>query len=120
MNPGILFGWLPVIGIAVGLARLRFPRLPWIATGLLVGAYLTYMAAFGAYAGQCWSCSGVADGDTRGDTFFVSAIFFGILLATTLLGIWLGARLTVVFGRVMSAARDLREGLRDREDRQPR
>ncbi len=116
MNPGLIFGWLPVIGIIAGLARLRFPRAPWIAAGLLGGAYLIYMAALGAYAGQCWDCSGVADGDTRGDTFFVAAIFFGILLATTLLGVWLGARLTVVFGRVMSAARDLRDGLRDRED----
>ena len=120
MNPGLIFGWLPIIGIVAGLMRLRFPRAPLIATGVLVAAYLIYLAALGAYAGQCWSCRGVADGDTRGDTFFVAAIFFGILLVTTLLGVWLGARLTVVFGRVISAAHDLREGLRDREGTQPR
>ena len=116
MNPALIFGWLPVIGIVLGLARVRFPRAPWIATAFFAGAYLLYMGAFGVFAAQCWSCSGVADGDTRGDTFFVGAIFLGIMLATTLFGIWLGARLTVVFARVMSAARDLRDGLRDREE----
>ena len=116
MTPALIFGWLPVIGIVLGLARIRFPRAPWLATAFFVGAYLLYMGAFGVFAAQCWNCSSIANGDTRGDTFFVGAIFFGIMLASTLLGVWLGARLTVVFGRVMSAARDLRDGLRDRED----
>ena len=116
MSPGLLFGWMPVIGIGLGLTRLRFRRVPWIASGLVIAAYLIYMAAFGVYAGRCWSCSGVRDGDTRGDTFYIAAVFFGIMLASTLLGIWLGARLTVVVGRLRDAARDMRNATRKRSE----
>jgi uncharacterized membrane protein len=114
MTPALIFGWLPVIGVIAGLSRARFARAPWIVAGVLVVAYLIYMAALGVYAGRCWDCDGLSG--TRGETFNVGAIFFGIMLATTMLAIWLGARLTVVLGRLFGAARDVRDGLRERGD----
>ena len=43
MNPAFIFGWLPLIGVVIGLARARFPRLPLIATGVLVVLYAAYV-----------------------------------------------------------------------------
>jgi hypothetical protein len=113
VSPALIFGWLPVIGILLGLSRARFRRVPLIATAIIGAAYLIYMASVGVYAARCWDCEGL--GTTRGDMVYVSAIFFGITVVTTVLGIWLGVRLTVVFGRVMDAARDLRDAVRSRE-----
>ena len=111
MNPGFIVSWLPVIGIAIGVLRIRFPRAPWIAAGIIVGAYLLYLAASGVYAAQCWDCSGGLTA-TRGDSFLVATLFFGLILIVTLAGIALGARLTVVVARLFGAARDVRAGLR--------
>ena len=36
MNPALILLWLPLIGVAIGLARARFPRLPLIATAVLI------------------------------------------------------------------------------------
>ena len=110
MNPTLIFGWLPVIGVLIGLARARFPRLPWIAAALLVAAYAAYVGAIGIYASRCWDC-GSFNG-TRGESFQVAAFFFGVMLAITLAGVWLGARLTVVVGRLVAAARELRDATR--------
>ncbi len=109
MNPGLLFSWLPVIGIVIGLLRVRFRRLPWIVAGLVFVAYLLYLAASGTYAARCWDCSGDVTA-TRGDSFLVGILFFGLILTVTLAGIALGARLTVVLGRLLGAARDVRDG----------
>ncbi len=109
MNPGLLFSWLPVIGIVIGLLRVRFRRLPWIVAGTVAAAYLLYLAASGIYAARCWDCSGDVT-STRGDSFLVGILFFGLLLVVTLAGIALGARLTVVLGRLFGAARDVRDG----------
>ena len=111
MNPALIFVWLPVMAIAIGLTRVRFPRLPWIAAGVLLAIYLLYLAAFGVYASRCWDCS-AGMSETRGESFHVIALFLGIMLATALFGVWLGARLTVVVGRLFAAARDLRDATR--------
>jgi hypothetical protein len=110
MNPALVLLWLPLIGVAIGLARARFPRLPLIATAALVALYIAYVASTGVYAATCWDCSSF--NGTRGESFQVAAFFFGIMLAITLAGVWLGARLTVVVGRLLAAARDLRDATR--------
>ncbi len=114
MNPALLFGWLPLIGVAIGLARARFPRLPLIATAMLVAVYVAYTAATGVYAATCWDCESF--NGTRGESFQVVAFFFGIMLAIALAGVWLGARLTVVLGRLFAAVRDLRDATRDEKE----
>ena len=109
MNPGLLFSWLPVLGIIVGMLRVRFRRLPWIAAAVVVIAYLLYLAAFGAYAAMCWDCEGDVTA-ARGDSFLVSMLFLGVMLVVTLAGIALGARLTILLGRVSRTVNELRKG----------
>jgi len=111
MNPGLIFSSLPLIGIFIGLLRVRFRRLPWIAVGIVIGAYLLYLASFGVYAAQCWDCSGDFTA-TRGDSFLVSTLLLGLILFVTITGIALGARFSVVLGRLVGAARDVRDSLR--------
>ncbi len=112
MNPAFIFGWLPLIGVGIGLGRARFPRLPLIATGVLVVLYAAYVASTGIYAATCWDCTSRLSG-SRGDAWLVSAFFLAIMVAITLAGVWLGARLTVVLGRLVDAARDLRDAARE-------
>ncbi len=114
MNPGLILAWLPVAGILIGLLRVRYRRVPWIVAGVVVAAYALYLAAFGAWASRCWSCSGDVTA-TRGDSFIVSVIILGLTAVVMLAGIALGARLTVVLGRLFGAARDVRDSLRDRQ-----
>jgi hypothetical protein len=113
MNPGLLFSWLPILGIIIGLLRVRFRRLPWIAAGLVVLAYLLYFAAYGTYAAQCWSCEGGLS-ETRGDMLLIAGMFFGLMLALTLAGIALGARLTVLLARLFHTVHELRNGGEER------
>ena len=108
MNIGTLLGIIPLLGVLAGLARARFPRAPFVVAGLVVTAYALYMAAVGIFAAQCWDCRGGL-GTTRGDGFIASAIFFGLIAVTTLIGIWLGARLATVLGRLLRTFRELRE-----------
>jgi len=110
MNPGLLFSWLPIFGIIIGLLRVRFRRLPWIVAGIVVAAYLLYLAAYGTYAARCWGCSGDA-ATTRGDSFLVATLFLGLVLIVTLAGIALGARLTILLGRLSRTVSDVRDGL---------
>ena len=109
MNPGLLFSWLPIFGIIVGALRVRYRRLPWIVSGLLVAAYLLYLASYGTYAARCWDCSGDA-ASTRGDSFLVATLFFGLMVVLTLAGIALGARLTILLGRLSRTVHELRKG----------
>lgn len=109
MNVGLLLGWLPVIGVAVGLLRTWLPRLPVVAAGALVAAYALYLASYGVWAAQCWDCNAGLGSDTRGESFIIATIFFGMLVALTLAGIWLGARLTVVLGRLFRTIGELRD-----------
>jgi hypothetical protein len=113
MNPGLLFSWLPIAGIIIGLMRVRFRRLPWIAAGLVVLAYLLYFAAYGTYAAQCWSCAGGLS-ETRGDMLLIAGLFFGLMLALTLAGIALGARLTVLLARLFHTVDELRKSGEER------
>jgi hypothetical protein len=108
MNPGLLFSWLPLAGIIIGLMRVRFRRLPWIAAGLFVVAYLLYFAAYGIYAAQCADCVGGL-GETRGDMLLIAGLFFGLMLVLTLAGIALGARLTVLLVRLFHTVGELRK-----------
>jgi hypothetical protein len=74
---------------------------------------VTYLTAFGIYAAQCTDCrEGLSE--TRGESLYLTAIFFGLLLLVTLLGIWLGARFSGSLGRVLGAARDVRDVWRGR------
>jgi uncharacterized membrane protein len=114
MNPGLIFSSLPLIGIVIGLLGARVRLLPWIAAGIVTVAYLLYLASFGIYAAQCWDCSGDFTA-TRGDSFMVSALLLGLMLLVTIAGIALGARFSVVLGRLVGAARDVRDSLRNRD-----
>lgn len=106
MNVGTLFAALPVLGILAGLARVKFPRAPFVAAGLVLAAFVLFMVALGIWAAMCWNCRGT--GQARADIYLVSAIFFGLLTVTTLLGIWLGARLVTMLQRLRRTWRELR------------
>lgn len=114
MNLGTLLGAIPLLGIVAGLARAKFPRVPFIAAGLVVLAYAAYMAVIAVWAAQCWDCRGLST--TRSDVFFVSAIFFGLLTVMTLLAIWLGARLVTVLQRLLKTWQELQETRRARTE----
>jgi hypothetical protein len=111
MNPGLIFSSLPLAGIVIGLLAVRFRRLAWIAVGVVVGGYVLYLASFGIYAASCWTCSGDFTA-TRGDSYLVSALLLGLIAFVTLAGIALGARFSVVLGRLVAAAREVRDSLR--------
>ena len=107
MTFGALLAALPLLGILAGVARVKFPRLPIVAAGLVAVSYGLYLAAVGTWAGICWECRGVSQ--TRGDVFTVSAIFFGLIAFTTLLGVWLGARLVTMVQRLRRTWREVRD-----------
>lgn len=106
MDIGLFFAALPVLGILAGLARVKFPRAPFVAAGLVLAAFVLFMVALGIWAAMCWNCRGT--GQVRADIYLVSAIFFGLLTLTTLLGIWLGARLVTMLQRLRLTWRELR------------
>ena len=106
----ILLTILPVLGIAAGLARVKFQRVPLVAAGLVAAVYGLSMAAVGIWTATCWDCS-VGTQNSRGEAFTAAAIFFGLIAFTTLLGIWLGARLSVVLARLARTLRELRDGV---------
>jgi hypothetical protein len=108
MNTVLLFELLPVIGVGLGLAKGISSRIPWAAAAFVVVAYTLFVVTTGVWTATCSDCT-VGDGsDTRGDLFFVSSVFFGVVAATTLLGIWLGARMTTMLGRLRRTYRELR------------
>lgn len=109
MNLGLLLGWLPVIGVAVGLLRTWLPRLPVVAAAALIAAYVLYVASYGVWAAQCWNCK-VGVSETRSDMLLIAGMFFGLLLILTLAGITLGARLTIMVGRLFRTVGELRRG----------
>ena len=113
MNPGLLFSGLPVLGVIVGALRVRYPRLPWIVAGVLLVVYLLYLVAFGTYAATCWDCTGDSS-ITRGDNFIVTTILLSLILLVTLASIALGARLTIVLGRLSRTMSELRRGGEER------
>ena len=116
MNLGTLIGIIPLLGIIAGLARAKFPRVPFIAAGLVVLAYAVYMAVIAVWAGQCWDCRGLST--TRSDVLFVAAVFFGLMVTMTLLAIWLGARFVTVLQRLFRTGRELQEARRERAGRE--
>ncbi len=109
----VLLTTLPVLGITAGLARARFPRAPFVAAGLVAAVYGLYMAAVGIWAALCWDCL-VGTQNSRGEVFTAAAFFFGLIAFTTLLGIWLGARLATVLRRLLHTLRELRDAARHR------
>jgi hypothetical protein len=109
MNPAILVGWLPIMGVVLGLLRVWRPRLPVIAAVALSALYLIALAVYGVWAARCWDCGA---GAARSDALLLFALFFGLIVGATLLGIWLGARLTVVVPRLLGSARDVRDAAR--------
>lgn len=106
---GMLFGALPVLGILAGLAGMRYRRLPLFAAGIVVAAYGVYLASAGIWAATCWDCR-VGLSQTRNDFLLVSAIFTGLVAFTTLVGVALGARLSVVLRRLSRTIGELRHG----------
>ena len=107
MNPAGLLAILPVLGVLLGVARLRYPRVPWLAAGSILALFVLFLAATGVWAGTCWDCSGGTN-TSRGDIFTVGAVYFGFVIATTLTGIWLGSRLIVVLERLYRTIGELR------------
>ena len=107
MNIGALFAVIPLIGVAAGLARAKFPRAPFVFAVLVVVVYGLSMAAFGVWAATCWDCR--SEGSPRGDVFTVFAFLFGIMAVTMLIGVWLGARLTTMLQRLRVTWRELRD-----------
>ena len=107
MNFATLLAAVPLLGIVAGLARARYPRAPYLVAGLVAAAYALLLAGLGVWSGICWDCGGL--GQSRGDVFVVSAIFFGLLTVTTLVAIWLGARLVTMVQRLRRTWRELRD-----------
>lgn len=107
MNAGTLITALPVLGVLLGFAKVRYPRVPWLAAGSILALYLVFEAATGGWAASCWSC-GAENGSPRSELFYVTTIYFGIVIGTTLIGIWLGSRLIVVLGRLGRTITELR------------
>lgn len=108
-----LLSWLPILGVAAGLARVKVRRLPWIAAAIAVLAYLVLVGSYAGWAAQCWDCqAGVSD--SRGEATRIIAIFFGLYLALTLAGIWLGARFSGTAARFIATLREANSVLRPR------
>jgi hypothetical protein len=82
-----------------------------IAAAVLVALYGVYALSTGIYASTCWDCASSISG-SRGEAWQVGVFFLGIMLAITLAGVWLGARLSGTLGRLVSAARELRDATR--------
>lgn len=109
MNVGMLFAALPVLGVVMGLAGMRYRRVPLFAAGIVVAAYGVYIASAGIWAATCWDCK-VGLSQTRNDILLVSAVFIGLTALTTLVGVALGARLVVVLRRLSRTLGELRHG----------
>ena len=107
MNIATLIAILPVLGIIAGLARARYRRAPYIAAGIVVAVYVLYIGSIAIWAATCWDCRGGL-GETRSDGLYVSTVFFGLIGGTTLLGVWLGARLVTMLQRLRQTWRELR------------
>ena len=107
MNIATLVAILPVLGIMAGLFRVRYRRAPYVAAGVVLAVYVLYIGSIAIWAATCWDCRGGL-GETRSDGLFVSAVFFGLIGATTLLGVWLGARLVTMLQRLRRTWRELR------------
>jgi hypothetical protein len=107
MTPNGLLSIMPLLGVMLGVARVRYPRVPWLAAGSILALYALFVAVTGAWASTCWDCSGNTT-TTRGELFGVSTLFFGITITTTLAGIWLGTRLIVMLGRLRRTIGELR------------
>ncbi len=92
MNIGALFAVIPLIGVAAGLASAKYRRAPFIFAALVVVVYGLTTSAFGVWAATCWDCR--SGGTLRSDLLIYVVVFIGgIMAATTLIGVWLGARL---------------------------
>jgi len=107
MSAYLLFAGLPILGVIAGLAKVVSPRVPFIAAGLVVVAYVLYLAAVGIWAGACWDC--YYHETRRADVFTIGAYVLGFLALTTLVGIWLGARLITVLQRLRETWREIRD-----------
>lgn len=107
MNIGALFAAIPLIGVAVGLSRARFPRVPLIFAALVVVVYGLAAAGFGVWAATCWDCR--FQGTLRSDFFiFVVGFLGGIMALTMLFGVWLGARVITMLQRLRVTWREIR------------
>lgn len=107
MGIATLIAILPVLGIMAGLLRVRYRRAPFIAAGFVVLVYAVYIGSIAIWAATCWDCRGGL-GETRSDGLYVSTVFFGLIGGTTLLGVWLGARLVTMLQRLRRTWRELR------------
>ena len=107
MTIATLIAILPVLGIVAGLSRVRYRRAPFVAAGVVVAVYVLYIGSIAIWAANCWDCRGGL-GETRSDGLYVSTVFFGLIGGTTLLGIWLGARLVTMLQRLRRTWRELR------------
>ena len=107
MTPAGLLSILPIVGVLTGFARARYPRVPWLAAGAITIVYLLGLTVTGGWAAACWDCAGSTD-TSRSEIFYVTAIYFGIIVGATLLGIWLGSRTIVVAQRLFRTIGELR------------
>ena len=107
MTIATLVAILPVLGIMAGLLRARYRRAPFLAAGFIVLVYAVYIGSIAIWAANCWDCRGGL-GETRSDGLYVLTIFFGLIGGTTLLGVWLGARLVTMLQRLRRTWRELR------------
>ena len=107
MGIATLIAILPVLGIIAGLLRVRYRRAPFIAAGFVVLVYAVYIGSIAIWAANCWDCRGGL-GETRSDGLYVSTVFFGLIGGTTLLGVWLGARMATMLQRLRRTWRELR------------
>jgi hypothetical protein len=109
----MVFAALPVLGVVMGLSGARYRRLPLLAACFVAAAYGVYVASAGIWAATCWDCRAGVN-QTRNDVLLASAVFFGLVAVTTLVGVALGARLTVVLRRLSRTIGELRHGGEER------
>lgn len=85
---------MAVLGFLAGMSGTRYPKVPWIATAVMVLAYICLLAFLGSWASRCPGCYPSAE-TTRAQWVGIAA-YAGIFATLALIAIvWLGALASV-------------------------
>ena len=91
---------MAVLGFFAGMSGTRYPKVPWIATAVMVLAYICLLAVLGSWASRCPGCYPSAE-TTRAQWGGIAAAV-GIFATLALIAIvWPGALIPVVARRVL-------------------
>jgi hypothetical protein len=80
-----------ILGLVTGALRLRFAQALWLASGLVLFAYVVVLAAAGGWAAQCWDCT--YGENRRAFVFAVWAVWGAMTAGALLAAAWLGSLL---------------------------